>query len=370
MNNPNIIIIEDEKYREIKVQVSYIIKEKELTNIEMLSIEKMLIENALDKELLSKLDFIYSSSITARAIIFEDIFEVSFQMKCINPKYLPIDGADVVKECLSIFKNKIENPCISLDFVKSIKEELLTEENIDVEGIIEVKKLNKEYIYNAYKRVLKEARGILVIVGSSELEYIANSFKLSSKEDIYITREVRDIKELRYIEDSRSALKQSRIYKRMYLENVEDYIKFSIYNNILDFKLSNIIREEKNLAYVVGSQIDKYMNLITFYAGIKKEDKQEVLDVFNSVIKEKITEDELSAAKLKIIEEYINISDDVDEMTRYVLDLAEYNLEIKTINETIDKIKSLNKEDIFSMSKNMKEDLIIFIGGGVDEDLQ
>ncbi|MEG2484872.1 MAG: hypothetical protein RSB51_05320, partial [Clostridia bacterium] len=71
-----------------------------------------------------------------------------------------------------------------------------------------------------------------------------------------------------------------------------------------------------------------------------------------------------------IIEEYISISDDVDEMTRYVLDLAEYNLEIKTINETIDKIKSLNKEDIFSMSKNMKEDLIIFIGGGVDEDLQ
>lgn len=143
----------------------------------------------------------------------------------------------------------------------------------------------------------------------------------------------------------------------------KDRYKYSILSNVLGGNMSSRlfqkIREDKGLAYSVYTYISSYDNggVFTAYAGTTVEDYKDVIDImleeFEIIKKENITEKELNKAKNQILSSNLmSLESNKNRMTRMALFYLSYK-KIISVEEIIKIVKEVKLDDIKEISQNM-----------------
>lgn len=155
------------------------------------------------------------------------------------------------------------------------------------------------------------------------------------------------------------------------LDNRKDVATLNIINSILGSGMSSrlfrSLREEKGLAYTVGSTVDTnfldgaFICYIGTKLGTEKEAKQGIADEIERLKKEMVTTKELNDAKDKIMGKLLlNLETNMDEAELY----SYYGIigrDLNAFEEYKNLIKSINQNDIIEVSNKYFSNPYIYV---------
>ena len=155
----------------------------------------------------------------------------------------------------------------------------------------------------------------------------------------------------------------------------EDMYALLLYNAILGgspaSKLFQNVREKESLAYFAKASYNRFKNAIYMYAGVdpKKEEKaKEVMIYQTEIIKNKDVSDiEFEAAKQSLISNYIEMEDTKETLIRTIMNNELFFGREVNIEEMIDKIKGLTKEDVTRVANNIIISNVFILGGRAND---
>jgi len=148
----------------------------------------------------------------------------------------------------------------------------------------------------------------------------------------------------------------------------EEYYALAVSNGIfgagLHSKLFQNVREKNSLAYYAASRLEKYKGLLIAYSGIEicnyKKTYELILEQMEDIKKGNITETEFNST-IKMYENSYNACKDTQfAMMDYYIGLSLIGLSYD-LDETIEKIKKVDMDDVVRVSQNICPDTISFI---------
>lgn len=141
-----------------------------------------------------------------------------------------------------------------------------------------------------------------------------------------------------------------------------------IYNSILggsaNSKMFQNVREKAHLAYVASSNYMKFKNNIFVNCGIEIGNYEKALELIKQQIEDMkkgdFTEEDIENAKKGIIATIKTINDEQDTGITYYFgqELSESDI---TIEEYMDKIQNVSKEDIIHVAENVAINTVYFL---------
>lgn len=136
---------------------------------------------------------------------------------------------------------------------------------------------------------------------------------------------------------------------------------FGVYPHSLLFKN---VREKASLCYYISSNIDKSKGIMVIYAGINKDDYKKAVDIIFEQLKmvqdNQFADELVENSRKSLINDLLEMVDNpVSLLASHYAHLL-YN-EAFDVNDMIEKIKAVTKEEIVSVSKKIKEDTIFFL---------
>jgi predicted Zn-dependent peptidase len=141
-----------------------------------------------------------------------------------------------------------------------------------------------------------------------------------------------------------------------------------LYNSILggsaNSKMFQNVREKAHLAYVASSSYLTYKNNIFINCGIEIRNYEKALNLIKQQIDEmkngEFTDEDIANAKKGIISTIKTIDDEQDTGITYYFgqELSKSNI---SVEEYIDKIENVNKQDIMHIAENVAINTIYFL---------
>lgn len=134
-----------------------------------------------------------------------------------------------------------------------------------------------------------------------------------------------------------------------------------IFGGSVNSKLFTNVREKLHLCYYCSSGIEKYKGIMYIRSGIEAKNKEkaiaEILSQLNMVKNGDFTEEEISAAKLSLSDEYRSIDDSLYGIESYYLGqlLAKTD---KSPEEMAKRIKEITKDEIIKAFENVALDTV------------
>lgn len=360
------------------------------------------------EEISKKLENMYGANFDCGIDKIGDNQVIKFYLESLNDEYLPTEESNL-KESIKILLDIAFNP---LTQKNKFKQEYFEAEREKLKQIIEAKKDNKGMY--AFNRCIEEMYknspyGIYKFGEVEELEKITNEELYAyykdliqrCKVDIFISGEqLKDIKE--EIENDKNMKKlneRNAEYVKNSIEQYDENIKEKvitesadvtqgklvigidlkeigensknvalIYNAILGgtatSKLFQNVREKASLAYTAGSNYIRQKNNIFIRCGIEIENYEKALTIIKEQIEDmkqgKFTEEELENTKQYIISTIEAIEDEQDTQITYYFgqEITESNSDINKYKENI---KSVTKQQIIELAKNIKINTIYFL---------
>ncbi len=300
----------------------------------------------------------------------ELIKEILFNPNFENEEYLK-EVKDIVKsDLLSFYNNKRGYA----------KQELLSNMekgnilSFNTLGYIEdFDKINLNEIKKIYKEIIDKDQIDILIVGNIDSNYYEKEFKNlfinnNRYSKIYIPNYSieNEIKEV-YIEDK--TLSQSKLEIGLRILNFDEEkeaVLFSLYRFILgvgpNSKLFREVREKNSLAYYSNARRETD-SIFIIESGIDGNKYKQVLSIINKQIinMKNISDEELNTSKKLFISllrnTYFNSKDIINYY--YNNELSKYPINIE---DTIDKINKVNKEDIQSLNNRIFIDTVLLYG--------
>ena len=332
---------------------------------------------------------------------------LKFYLEIIDNNYLPIKedllskGINTLLEI--VFEPVTENNAFKEEYIKSEKQKLqiLLEGKKDNKtkyaylrcqeemykgkpfglykyGYVEdIEKIDKENLYEYYKKLLTECKIDIFVSGNIKEEKIeeiiknnANIQKLNERNPIYETKnnkeEQRDEKEI--IE--KADVTQGNLILGLSISEEskkEKYIAI-VYNSILGgsatSKMFQIVREKHSLAYTAASSYLRHKNSIFIRCGIEIDNYQKTLNLIKEQIEDmkngNFTEENIENGKKGIISMIKSIPDEQDTGITYYLgqELSEYKM---TFEEYEKEIEAVTKEEIIDFAKKVSINTIYFL---------
>lgn len=136
-------------------------------------------------------------------------------------------------------------------------------------------------------------------------------------------------------------------------------------------KLFNNVREKLSLAYYAFSKVSKFNGYMMISSGIQTENFQKAYDEinvqFNKMTGGEIENTEIDAAKKYLANAYNSMNDSLRGMEDYWLSQVIQGGG-QTIEELLDGIASVTKEDVVSAMKKVKLNTIYFLKGKTAEE--
>ena len=360
------------------------------------------------EEISKKLENMYGANFDCGIDKIGDNQVIKFYLESLNDEYLPTEESNL-KESIKILLEIAFNP---LTQKNKFKQEYFEAEKEKLKQIIEAKKDDKGMY--AFNRCIEEMYknspyGIYKFGEVEELEKITNEELYAyykdliqrCKVDIFISGEqLKDIKE--EIENDKNMKKlneRNAEYVKNSIEQYDENIKEKvitesadvtqgklviginlkeigensknvalIYNAILGgtatSKLFQNVREKASLAYTAGSNYIRQKNNIFIRCGIDIENYEKALTIIKEQIEDmkqgKFTEEELENTKQYIISTIEAIEDEQDTQITYYFgqEITESN---NDINKYKENIKSVTKQQIIELAKNIKINTIYFL---------
>ncbi len=131
-------------------------------------------------------------------------------------------------------------------------------------------------------------------------------------------------------------------------------------------KLFNNVREKLSLAYYASSSLEKYKGILTVNAGIEFENYQkaydEILLQLDEIKNGNISDHEFTSSVNSIVNSYNSYYDDQRALATFYLTEAVSGRNL-TIDEIIEDIKKVSREDVINVAKKIKLDTVYFLAG-------
>lgn len=418
----NIYKVNNSKFKSIYLSINYSmpVNTKDIASNAVLSsiISKSSNKYKTQQEIEEYLSSLYGASFDTNVELYGDVYNIEFRVEFVNKKFLP-SNEDVLQDILSFLNNIIYNPIfenvkLDLDFLEREKSFILdkikarkddkiryaisrTEEimcmgepmSASVYGFEnDVKSVTSEDIYNRYVDVIEKSCITVAISGNLEGynnidSVIKDVFgdKLSSNLDyeklVADTRNYnQDFKEIQEIEEKQDT-NQSVITFGLRVKDAtpKDYYILNVYNAVLgstpSSKLFQIFREKESLAYTVRSKFYRFKNILLIFAGIEKKNyeksKRVVFNILEDMKDLNITDEEFYASKQSLISDILEWNDSKVALSKmHISNLIATKKDNITLEEMVNMIKIINKEDLRDIASKIVVEKIYLLGGEAD----
>ena len=358
-----------------------------------------------------KLENLYKAYYYAYSNKVGNCLNFIFSIDFINPEF--VDDKTYLDDVISFLCETITKPNVSveefdLDIFNIVKNSILLdidsiEENAEKKAINnalikmddksvssfnvlgtkeDISRITPSKLYECYKYIMNNAMIDFFVIGNTNMDNIVKLIKKhyvnhkirNQKIDYYIDNKTR--KRFVMTKESSSFL-QSQLVMIYNLDNLtknEKEITFHLLNYILGnggltSKLYRYIREENNYCYKVASMYFKYDNLLCIASSLSLENTDKAIKMVKKAIKEMqkgdFTEDDIKDAKRNLL-----LSLNVNKNNPYAI-LSNYEFKYfignYDIEEKIDLIDKITKEDIIRLAGKIKENTIYILSEAANE---
>lgn len=234
--------------------------------------------------------------------------------------------------------------------------------------VTQLERITNAQLYEHYENVIKNSRVDIFVSGTCNIESIKNIFDDTVSCDI-ITKplnlsERNGVKEVHEIMD----VNQGKLVMGMTVNApFYDTVVFnSVYGSGTHSKLFNNVREKLSLAYYAYSRYIRAKSVIIVGTGIEFDKyeltKDEVFNQLKEMQNGNISDFEIESAKKFIETIYVSMKDDPKRMIDFYVS---QNIagDSDGLDEFIDGIKKVTRDDIISAAKSVKANTIYFLKG-------
>ena len=346
------------------------------------------------EEISKKLEEMYGAGFNCGVDKIGNYHVLKFYLETLDNKYVLNnennlqDGIDLLLEI--IFNPLIENEAFKKEYVEQEKENLskmllsrkdnkasyaierLIEEMFDGEpyslykygNIEDLKNIDEKNLYEYYKKIIKESKVDLFILGENIENIKIPNIKTNLLEKIDIkhfkTGKTKIVKE-------NLDVTQGKLIIGLNAPNTNK-MAVSLFNTVLgggaNSKLFQNVREKESLAYSASSSYIRRQNTILIKTGIEIANYEKTLNIIKKQLEEmkngNISDEEFDAAKELLISSISLIPESAEDMIAFYFDqsLFEENL---TVQDYIVKLKNITKEQIVEIAKQVTMDTIYFL---------
>ena len=360
------------------------------------------------EEISKKLEEMYGAEFDCGLDKTGDNQVLKFYIETISDRFLPGKDGENSKEAIETLLEIVFNPYIENE---GFKEEYLNQEKNNIKQIIEAKidnkakyaldrcieemykeenfglykygyvedleKVTSKELYNYYKQLIENCKIDIFVSGSIDkgfekiVEENENVKKLNERKAQFNKTELttkEKVEENEVIE--KMDVTQGKLIIGLDLDIQDEELKYDalLYNSILGgsatSKLFQNVREKANLAYVASSSYLRYKNNIFIKCGIEIDNYKKALEIIRKQLEDmekgQFTEDEIENSKKGIIASIKTIGDEQDTQITYY-----YGQELSNtptnVEEYIEKIQNVKKEDIIDIAKKININTIYFL---------
>ena len=253
-------------------------------------------------------------------------------------------------------------------------------------GTVEdVQKITPQSLYAQYKKLLSESRIEIYYAGQGDIDWLCDKFTALFKNinhtdvqlETVVIEKVDAVKEI--TEDQPVTQGKLSIgFRTGSLLTDENYYKFILFNEIFGgsptCKLFVNVREKLSLCYYCHSIGEPVKGIMVVTSGIEVANKDlaqsEILLQLDNMKDGVITDEEITSAKNSIVNEYRTITDMSNYLASWYFNSTIAGLTC-TLEEAIDLINSLTKDDVVEIANRITLDTIYFLNGtltGGDEE--
>ena len=239
-----------------------------------------------------------------------------------------------------------------------------------------LEKITTEELYSHYRKILAESRIDIIFSGNFEEEKAVTAAEklattLSPRDGLEIKEEIRKAGEnVKSVTDKMDVTQGKLCMGWRTGENTskENYPATIVYNSIFGgsavSKLFNNVREKLSLCYYVGSSIDRLKEIMIVRSGVEFENFGKAYDEImlqqSLMVKGDFSDDEIMFAKKQLTSAYESNLDSIGAMAEY------YTMQILlgsdvSIEEMVNKIESVSREEIIEAAKGMVLDTVYYI---------
>lgn len=263
--------------------------------------------------------------------------------------------------------------------VTRLLEEMCNDEpyGTDPMGYIEIlKKIDSKTLYNHYRKILEQSRIDIIFSGNfdeddakSAATHIAAN--LQEREISPIGEVTGKIPEkVNYVTDKMDVTQGKLCMGWRCGEKTsgKNYPAVIVYNAIFGgsavSKLFNNVREKLSLCYYVSSSIDRLKEIMIVRSGVEFENFQKAYDEImaqqEAMVNGDFSDEEIESAKKQLVSAYDSKTDSVGGMAEYNTMQLLLGTDV-SIEEMIEKIQKVTKEEIIEAAKGMKLDTVYYL---------
>lgn len=334
---------------------------------------------------------------------------LKFYIETINDNFLPQQGEDMLKLAIEKLIEIVFNPYIENE---SFKEQYIEQEKNNIKQKIEGKidnkaryaldrcieemypdspfglykfgyvedleSINGNDLYSFYKDLINSCKIDIFVSGNINdktikiVEENENIQKLKERTPKYVIPKIekRDIEEKENVVTESMDVTQGKLVLGLDVDIEKEDLRYDtlIYNSILggtaNSKMFQNVREKAHLAYVASSSYLRHKNNIFINCGIEIANYEKALELIKQQIEDmrngEFTEEDIENAKKGIIATIKTIDDEQDTGISYYFgqELTKSNV---SLDEYMDKINKVEKQDIINIAKKIKINTIYFL---------
>ncbi len=317
----------------------------------------------------------------------EDVLALPFDM-LLNPKVLnkafEENTFEVIKErMIRDLESMLENPNklgIS-NALNVMDKDSLT--SVSVMGdIASVEAISPSSLYKEYLNMINNNTCDIYVVGDIDFDQIhkiiSKSFKLktikTNKLDMYVENKIvkkvkKEIDESTFVQSNLNI-----IYNLDNLNSKDRNIDFQVFNYLfgsggLSSKLYKKLREENSLCYGVYSIYLKYDNIMIVQVSLDESNREKAIKLIDESLKEmvkgKFLDEELDDAKNNLMTSLkMSLDNNIALLSNFIFHLKD---NLPPIEERIEMIKNITKEDVIKVAKKVKINTIYALKGKVNK---
>ena len=409
--NYNLHIINTDKFKTINVRINFKrkIKKDEITIRTLLN--DLLINTSkkykTSRDIVIETEELYDLGVSSSPYKSGNYHIISFKETFLNEKYTEeemnkksiefllelifnpnITNNKFDKEYFEIIRRTVENDIKSLkDNTKKYSVTRLYEEmdkgplSYRSCGYLEdLDKITEDNLYDYYKSVVENDKIDIFIIGNlndtyEELfdKYIPDTIRIEDNISHYLDLEITEEKESKEIINTN----QSKLSIGLKIKDITDFeLKYviNLYSLILggssSSKLFTVVREKNSLCYYINSTVSVLSKIITIIAGINSSDYDKTIKLIKeqmeSIKNGNITDEDIVEAK-KI---YISGCKEIEDSPVSIINnyLSHEYADLDLVNDRIENIEKVTKEDIINLSKKIVIDTIFLLEGTSEDE--
>jgi predicted Zn-dependent peptidase len=348
-----------------------------------------------------RLDELYGAELTVSVMKRGEVQILSFSLEIVNEEFI-VQQEPLFYRGLELLYELIANPLFLEKYVEQEKEYLVREiqslindkYSYSIERcyqemcqdepyglfklgkIDEIKKLDREIVYNRYLEVLNENKIIAFAIGDIEEEETYRkfneifTFKHTSSEDYNQTIVKEDIQDTREVIEEMNVQQGKLVlgFRTGITRKSKLYYPLLVYNGTLGAfphsKLFQNVRERANLAYYASSNIESTKGIMIITAGIDfvnyEKAKNIIIEQIKLLKEGQFTEEEFIWTRKALTNSFKNTADNIKGLAGHYL-LGLLNGIEETIDESLENINTVTREEVVDVASKIKLDTIYFL---------